>query len=256
MDNLLSHIIPTHRVGDSFNWWVGQVEEKASDDKKNKGGYRFRVRIVGDHPESKEILPTKDLPWANVMMPVNVPFMPGNTGGASCGLDVNCWVVGFYLDSDKQKPLIMGSIGQTPGATTVTNVERPDDTKSFKTVVSTAKNPNYPKTDGTPPPDNPGGGNGEKNRIAGPLSDGSCNEDGTEKVPTPDRRTQSIAQETWCQEVAEKCDKDDMKERMTFLLGEFLAEVQNNDGNIGDYLVGQVNRKINSAVDVGRKYVN
>ena len=257
MDQLLSQMFPTNRVGDSFNWWVGQVEKKASDDKKNKGGYRFQVRIVGDHPESKEILPTEDLPWANVMMPVNVPFMPGNTGGASCGLDEGCWVVGFYLDPDKQKPLIIGSIGQTPGATTVTKVQRPDEDKSFQTVTSTIKDPSYPPTDGTPAPENPEGGPGtEPNKVTGPLSDGSTNEDGTEKVPTPDRRSKSIAEETWCQEVAEKCDKDDMKDRMTFLLGEFLAEVQNNNGNIGDYLVGQVNGKINSAVDVGRKYVN
>jgi len=257
MDQLLSQMFPTHRVGNSFNWWVGQVEKKASDDKKNKGGYRFQVRIVGDHPESKQILPTDDLPWANVMMPVNVPFMPGNTGGASCGLDEGCWVVGFYLDEDKQKPLIIGSIGQTPGATTVTKVQRPGEDKSFQTVTSTTKNPNSPKTDGTPAPENPEGGpEAEANKVTGALSDGACNEDGTEKVPTPDRRTKSIAEETWCQEVAEKCDKDDMKQRMTFLLGEFLAEVQNNDGNIGDYLVGQVNGKINSAVDVGRKYVN
>ena len=257
MDQLLSQMFPTHRVGNSFNWWVGQVEKKASDDKKNKGGYRFQVRIVGDHPESKQILPTDDLPWANVMMPVNVPFMPGNTGGASCGLDEGCWVVGFYLDEDKQKPLIIGSIGQTPGATTVTKVQRPGEDKSFQTVVSTTKHPISPKTDGTPPPENPEGGpEAEANKVTGALSDGACNEDGTEKVPTPDRRTKSIAEETWCQEVAEKCDKDDMKQRMTFLLGEFLAEVQNNDGNIGDYLVGQVNGKINSAVDVGRKYVN
>jgi len=257
MDQLLSQMFPTHRVGNSFNWWVGQVEKRASDDKKNKGGYRFQVRIVGDHPESKQILPTDDLPWANVMMPVNVPFMPGNTGGASCGLDEGCWVVGFYLDEDKQKPLIIGSIGQTPGATTVTKVQRPDEDKSFQTVTSTTKNPISPKTDGTPPPENPEGGpEAEANKVTGALSDGACNEDGTEKVPTPDRRTKSIAEETWCQEVAEKCDKDDMKQRMTFLLGEFLAEVQNNDGNIGDYLVGQVNGKINSAVDVGRKYVN
>jgi len=257
MDQLLSQMFPTHRVGNSFNWWVGQVEKKASDDKKNKGGYRFQVRIVGDHPESKQILPTDDLPWANVMMPVNVPFMPGNTGGASCGLDEGCWVVGFYLDEDKQKPLIIGSIGQTPGATTVTKVQRPGEDKSFQTVTSTTKNPISPKTDGTPAPENPEGGpEAEANKVTGALSDGACNEDGTEKVPTPDRRTKSIAEETWCQEVAEKCDKDDMKQRMTFLLGEFLAEVQNNDGNIGDYLVGQVNGKINSAVDVGRKYVN
>ena len=80
MDQLLSSIIKTNRVGDSFNWWVGQVEETTAESSDNKGGYRLRVRIVGDHPQSKEILNTKDLPWAQVMMPVNVPFMPGISG--------------------------------------------------------------------------------------------------------------------------------------------------------------------------------
>ena len=124
MDQVLSQLIPTQRLGsDGFNWWVGQVEGTAADEKNNKGGYRFKVRIVGDHPKSKEILDTKDLPWANVMMPVNVPFMPGNVGGAHPQLIKGCWVVGFYLDNDKQKPIIMGSIGQTPGATTVSKSE-------------------------------------------------------------------------------------------------------------------------------------
>ena len=57
MDQILSQLIPTQRIGsDGFSWWVGQVEGTAADEKNNKGGYRFKVRIVGDHPKSKEIL--------------------------------------------------------------------------------------------------------------------------------------------------------------------------------------------------------
>ena len=63
MDQLLSHLIPTSRIGDNFQWWVGQIEGTASKEKKNKGGYRFKVRIVGDHPGSTDLLPTEDLPW-------------------------------------------------------------------------------------------------------------------------------------------------------------------------------------------------
>lgn len=251
MDNLLSQIIPTHRIGDSFNWWVGQIEGTASNEKKNKGGYRFKVRIVGDHPSSKAILDTKDLPWANVMMPVNVPFMPGNKGGATPQLIEGCWVVGFYLDSDKQKPLIIGSIGQTPGATTVVNRGAPGNQEPFKTIV---ENPNHqikPGVDGTPPAE----GSGEPNKITGALSDGSCNEEG-ERVPIPPRMKNGPKDEKWCQSVAEKCDDPDLKEQATIILGEFLAEVQNNNGNIGSYLVSQVNGKVNKAVNVGRKYVN
>ena len=83
MDQLLSQLIPTQRIGsDGFNWWVGQVEGTARDETNNKGGYRFKVRIVGEHPGDSELLETKELPWATVVMPVTVPFMPGNTGGA------------------------------------------------------------------------------------------------------------------------------------------------------------------------------
>ena len=70
MDEALSRLIPTNKIGnDGFSWWIGQVEATASDEENNKGGYRYKVRIVGDHPSSKEILDTKDLPWATVMMP-------------------------------------------------------------------------------------------------------------------------------------------------------------------------------------------
>ena len=257
MDQVLSQLFPIQKIGsDGFNWWVGQIEGTASDEKNNKGGYRYKVRIVGDHPQSKEILDTKDLPWANVMMPVNVPFMPGNVGGANPQLIKGCWVVGFYLDNEKQKPLIMGSIGQTPGATTVVNNERPGDTSSFKTISSSASRPNQPATDGAPVAENPEGGEGPVNKVTGALSDGSCDENGEEKVPTPDRKKVGQDQEKWCQEVAEKCEEPDLKNRITIVLGEFLNEIQKNNGNIGSYLVGEVNGKITSAVGEGRKYIS
>ena len=113
MDEALARIAPSMRIGmDGFAWWVGQIEASSALEKNNKGGYRYKVAIVGEHPKSREIVPTKDLPWANVMMPVNQPFSPGNITGAAAQLTPGCWVVGFYLDTDRQKPIIMGSIGQ------------------------------------------------------------------------------------------------------------------------------------------------
>ena len=70
MDEALSRLIPTQRIGnDGFTWWVGQVEGTASDEENNKGGYRYKVRIVGDHTSNKEVLPTENLPWCSVIMP-------------------------------------------------------------------------------------------------------------------------------------------------------------------------------------------
>jgi len=256
MDQLLSQLIPTQRVGsDGFNWWVGQVEGTAKDEKNNKGGYRFKVRIVGDHPKSKEILDTKDLPWAQVMMPVNVPFMPGNVGGAHPQLIKGCWVVGFYLDNDKQKPIIMGSIGQTPGATTISKSERPGDTESFETYNNTTAAQVNTATDGKPAPENKTGGPAPENKTTGALEDGTSNADGP-RVPPADRKHNGEKDEKWCQSVADKCDNEDMKTKTTILLGEFLAEVQRNNGNIGTYLVSPINGTINSGVGIARKYVN
>ena len=256
MDQILSQLIPTQRVGsDGFNWWVGQVEGTAADEKNNKGGYRFKVRIIGDHPKSKEILDTKDLPWANVMMPVNVPFMPGNVGGAHPQLIKGCWVIGFYLDNDKQKPIIMGSIGQTPGSTTVSKSERPGDTESFQTYNNTTAAPVNPATDGQPAPENKEGGEGESNKTTGALEDGTENADGP-RVPPASRKHSGEKDEKWCQTVAEKCDNEDIKTKTTILLGEFLAEVQRNNGNIGTYLISPVNGTINDGVNIARKYVN
>ena len=254
MDEALSRLVPSNRIGqDGFNWWVGQVEGTAADEKNNKGGYRFKVRIVGDHPQDKSLLDTPDLPWANVMMPVNVPFMPGNVGGAHPQLTVGCWVIGFYLDNDRQKPLIMGSIGHTPGATTIVKNERPTDL-AFQTIIPSTVNP---ATDGQPAPENPEGGESEEtNRTTGALDDGTVDGDGEQRVPPAARKYKGIKDEKWCQSVADKCDNEDLKSKTTILLGEFLAEVQRNGGNIGTYLVGEATGGLSSGISTARKYVN
>ena len=166
--NINSLVPPSMRIGhDGFIWWVGQVEGMSALEKNNKGGYRYKVAIVGEHPKSREIVPTADLPWANVMLPVNQPFSPGNITGAAAQLTPGCWVVGFYLDPDRQKPIIMGSIGQTPGATVEKNTIRQDDPDSrFATGDRTAPFEVDPKTDGNP-------GTGDTSKQNGGPSDGT-----------------------------------------------------------------------------------
>ena len=253
MDQLISSILPTTRIGqDGFSWWVGQIEGTARDEANNKGGYRFKVRIVGDHPGDPEILSTEDLPWANVVMPVTVPFIPGNTGGAHPQLEVGCWVVGFYMDTEKQKPIIMGSIGQTPGATKVF-VERTPDTKPFVTAIVSninTKIDGVPKQAGT-----------EKNTATGGLPDGTKDGDGNPRVNVSQRKINPLKKgnpysEEWCQSVAEKCDDIDIKSKMGNILAELLAAVQSSGGNIGTYVVSQATGKINEGVGIARNYVN
>lgn len=257
MDQLASQLLPTQRIGnDGFQWWVGQIEGTASDEKNNKGGYRYKVRIVGDHPGKKELLDTADLPWANVMMPVTVPFIPGNAGGAHPQLEIGCWVVGFYMDTEKQKPLIMGSIGQTPGATKVFS-ERTPDTPPFTTAIPQIN----AQAVGTPIQKDKSGAETGKNTGTGGLPDGTVDGDGNYRVNPPPKKIEPLknktaASEDWCQSKAEKCDNDDMMSQMTGIMGEFLAAVQNSGGNVGTYLVNKTTGGLMDGVNMARGYVN
>lgn len=250
MDEALSRLIPTQRIGnDGFTWWVGQIEGTAQDEKNNKGGYRYKVRIVGDHTSNTEVLPTKNLPWATAIMPITTPFAPGNICGANPQLVKGCWVIGFYLDTEKQKPIIMGSIGQVPGATSVINDIDPNDSEAFKTGVRTGDLAPIPSKDGEE------GADGTA-KTGGGLATGRKRGDGEEDVPLPPAKVEAIKDEQWCQIVAEKCKDVDLKTQMTNILGELLAEIQNNNGNIGTYYVSKVTGGINSAVSEGRSKVS
>jgi len=52
---------------DGFNWWYGVVEDV--NDPAKLG--RAKVRIFGHHTDNLAELPTKDLPWAAAVNPVN-----------------------------------------------------------------------------------------------------------------------------------------------------------------------------------------
>jgi len=95
---------------DGFNWFIGVVEDRADPEKAG----RVRVRCLGYHTADTQKIPTEDLPWASVMMPV--------TAGANSGIGVSphfllegTWVVGFFRDPAKQEPVIMGAL---PGKNT------------------------------------------------------------------------------------------------------------------------------------------
>ena len=255
MDQKLSQLIPANRIGsDGFNWWVGQIEGTASDEENNKGGYRYKVAIVGDHPQDKKLLPTKNLPWATVMMPVNVPFMPGNTGGAHPQLIPGCWVIGFYLDNDKQKPIIMGSIGQVPGSTTVINEEDPNNDNRFVTALKTDSNALNPNTDGKPFCEKKD--DGKVNTSGGGLSDGSTDSNDNQRVDLATKKKASIKQEEWCQETAKKCEDQDLKSKMSGVIGQLLKDVQDSGGNIGTYYVNKYTGGLTNGIGKARSTVN
>jgi len=93
-------------VGGHFLWFTGVIEDV--NDPEEMG--RYRVRCFGYHSENKGDIPTKDLPWANVMMPVTSASTSG-IGQSATGLVQGSWVIGFFRDGrNAQDPVIMGSI--------------------------------------------------------------------------------------------------------------------------------------------------
>ena len=99
---------------DGFNWFVGVVEDR--NDPQKAG--RVKVRCVGHHTEDIQDIPTADLPWASVMMPVTAGGNSG-IGFSPHFLIEGTWVVGFFRDPAKQEPIIMGTLpGVNTSATT------------------------------------------------------------------------------------------------------------------------------------------
>ena len=99
---------------DGFNWWVGQVEntgagtEEFPEDKDETN--KVKVRILGYHNPSRKELTSYDLPWATVMMP-NIAAQRSGIG-MNHQLQVNGWVVGFFMDgASAQVPIVIGTIG-------------------------------------------------------------------------------------------------------------------------------------------------
>lgn len=91
---------------DGFNWWIGVVEDRMDPEKMG----RCRVRIFGYHTDSKEVLPTKDLPWATPIQPITSAAISG-IGSSPLGPVEGTWVIGFFLDGeDMQQPAIFGTI--------------------------------------------------------------------------------------------------------------------------------------------------
>ena len=127
---------------DGFNWWVGQVEntgagtEEFPEDKDETN--KVKVRILGYHNPSRKELTSYDLPWASVMMPNTASQRSGI--GMNHQLQVNGWVVGFFMDgASAQVPIVIGTIGdENPEAPYKT--ENTDD-EPFPKLVAGDYNP-------------------------------------------------------------------------------------------------------------------
>jgi hypothetical protein len=97
-----------------FVWFTGVVEDRTSDPYKLG---RCKVRCLGFHTDDTTQLPTADLPWASMMMPITSASMQG-VGETPLGPIEGTWVVGFFRDgAEAQDPVVMGTIGGIPEST-------------------------------------------------------------------------------------------------------------------------------------------
>jgi hypothetical protein len=258
----LSSLYPTYQIGsDGFSWWIGQIESSKKKDPKGSG--RYRVRIVGYHPQTCDIVGTDDLPWAITMMPVTSPHTPGGITSVSDQLGPGVWVVGFFLDPDKQQPVIMGSIGRVANSTTepTANDPTPGETgcKSFTTFIADGNKVPFDQdseqTVPVPPADAGHPADGTKREADNGLISSSATN--FIKAKYAKNTTSNPGGNEWCVEIADKCGKEtDLTNTFTRLFSEMLAETQRNDGKLGTYLVGELTGDMNDAIAIGRKYVN
>ena len=109
-------------LGGSFQWWMGQICDdstwrdnihpyKLDNAESITGwGYRYKVRIMGIHPQSPETLPSEKLKFANVMYGITDG---GGQGGTmtSPAIRPGNFVFGFFMDEHENVPIIMGILG-------------------------------------------------------------------------------------------------------------------------------------------------
>ena len=102
-----SLISPNFLGKESFRWFIGVCTKYS---KITEGGYKVKVRIIGYHPDAASVIKDDELPWAHVLVPLNM-----GSGTGATGISYNArggeHVIGFFMDGDNgQQPVIIGSL--------------------------------------------------------------------------------------------------------------------------------------------------
>ena len=120
---------------EGFVWFYGVVEDRK--DPLFLG--RVKVRCIGFHTDDKTLIPTDDLPWAEVIQPVTSAAISG-IGTSPTGLVEGTHVLGFFRDgAEAQEPVILGTSGGIPE-----NISNPDRGFNDSRSIEERKNAPYP----------------------------------------------------------------------------------------------------------------
>ena len=259
----LNNLYPTMQIGsDGFQWWIGQIESKKADDKKGSG--RYKVRIVGLHPQSCDAVSSENLPWAVTMMPVTNPHVAGGHASVSDQLEPGVWVMGFFLDTMKQQPVIMGSIGRTAISSEEPLADDPTPGESGCKSFTTFLSPNVSAADQDPEATEVAQTVQTSGHVATgeDLKDSEGRNIGTVttalvKAKNAKSSATNPGGKNFCVEKADKCGKEnDLGNSLKRIISEMLYEVQRNDGKLGTYLVGELSGELYDIVGIGREYVD
>ena len=143
-------LIDTGFLGGSFQWWMGQIADDSTwrdniipykfdePDSIPGWGYRYKVRIMGMHPKSNDILPSEKLPWATVMYGVTDGGGQGGTFTTPAIRPGN-FVFGFFMDQHENIPIIMGILGNNSQTELQSKTERTGG-KAYEGISGFAEN--------------------------------------------------------------------------------------------------------------------
>ena len=120
---------------EGFVWFYGVVENRK--DPLFLG--RVKVRCIGFHTDDKLLIPTEDLPWADVIQSITSAAISG-IGSTPTGLVEGTHVFGFFRDGrEGQEPVILGTSGGIPE-----NFSNPDKGFNDSRSIEERLNAPYP----------------------------------------------------------------------------------------------------------------
>ena len=139
-------------LGANFLWWVGQVADDSTwrenlKESKHKSssevpgwGYRYKVRIIGLHDKEEEIIPSDQLPWAQVMYPITAGGGQGSSYQTPA-IKQGMFVFGFFLDGqDAKEPAILGYVPAKPDSINPTFASKGSPVHSVKNNTNIIRN--------------------------------------------------------------------------------------------------------------------